>query len=262
MKGIDISKWQNTIDWKKTADSGVQFAIIRNAWGSKSSAQIDKKFKENLQNAKNNGILCGVYHYTYADNASNARDEASFCLENIAGEKLEFPVVFDIEDRQLLVLSNSQRTEIAAAFCDEIEKAGYYAMIYCSLDWYKNYLDGVSLSKKYDIWLAQWNNNDSPDIECGIWQYTDSGKVGGISTSVDLNIAYKDYPKIMEEKKLNGFSKENLLYTVQKNDSLWGIARKFLGDGTRYPEIMGLNNFSSDIIYPGQVLKIPNISLN
>jgi GH25 family lysozyme M1 (1,4-beta-N-acetylmuramidase) len=259
MKGIDVSKWQGDIEWKKVADSGIQFAIIREGWGAEAPNQIDKKFKENLNNSKDNGILRGIYHYTYANNESNAREEAEFCLKNIAGEKLEFPIAFDIEDKQLLNLSDSQRTSIAVAFCEEIEKAGYYAMIYCNLDWYINHLDGQTLAKKYDIWLAQWNKNNA-DENCGIWQYTDSGKINGISSTVDLNISYKDYPQIMINKGINGFSKteyQYFTYVVQKNDTLWAISKKFLGAGIRYPEIIKLNNLESDIIYPKQVLKIP-----
>ncbi|MDR1240640.1 MAG: LysM peptidoglycan-binding domain-containing protein [Oscillospiraceae bacterium] len=269
MKGIDVSKWQGAIDWERVLNSNVEFAVIREGWGKKSSSQIDSKFKYNLANSKLFGIPRGVYHYSYADSVSDAREEALFCLENISKEKLEFPVVFDIEDRTMLTLSTAKRTEIASVFCEEIEKAGYYAMIYCNVDWYKNYLNGDELSKKYDFWIAQWSGSE-PNVKCGIWQYTDSGKIDGIEGNVDLNIAYKDYPSIMKERGINGFSpnenntekedKPNFLeYTVKKNDTLWDIALKFLGSGSKYKEIMSLNKLTSDIIFPEQLLKIPKI---
>lgn len=48
------------------------------------------------------------------------------------------------------------------------------------------------------------------------------------------------------------------IYTVQKGDTLWAIAKKFLGDGTRYPELASLNNISNpNLIFPGQQIRIP-----
>jgi GH25 family lysozyme M1 (1,4-beta-N-acetylmuramidase) len=266
VRGIDVSKWQGVIDWNQVANDGVEFAIIRSGWGKKSDTQIDKKFKENINNAHQNGIFCGTYHYSYADSEKDAHEEAKFCLENIAGEKLEFPVVFDIEDREMLALSVNARTQIAAAFCEEIEKAGYYAMIYCNLDWYRNYLKGEELASKYDIWLAQWST-DKPGVPCGIWQYTDVGKIAGIQENVDLNIAYKNYPQIMKERGLNKISgsedvPENqnfIYYTVKSGDTLWDISKRFLGEGAEYRQITTLNNLENNIIYPGQIIKIPKI---
>lgn len=99
-KGIDVSKWQENIDWKKVKNAGIDFAIIREGYGKKSPTQIDKKFKENIESAKSVGINCGVYHYSYADSIDDAVNEAQFCLENIQGYTLEYPVIFDVEVRQ------------------------------------------------------------------------------------------------------------------------------------------------------------------
>ncbi|MDO4504546.1 MAG: GH25 family lysozyme, partial [Clostridia bacterium] len=185
-----------------------------------------------------------------------------FCLKNIKGKQLDYPIVNDIEDKEQLKLSNRQRTDIVKAFCNEIEKAGYYAMFYCNLNWLKNYLFKDELLQKYDLWLAQWSN-DKPSYSCGIWQYSSCGKVEGISGNVDLNISYKNYPEIIKSKGLNGSSKTSssqnksyLSYTVKKGDSLWKISEKYLGNGNKYKEIKDLNNLSSDTIYPNQTLKI------
>jgi GH25 family lysozyme M1 (1,4-beta-N-acetylmuramidase) len=187
--------------------------------------------------------------------------EAKFCLKNIDGKQFEYPVCFDIEDKTMSALSTGLRTDICKAFCDTIEDAEYYAMIYCNLDWYRNKIDGAGLAKKYDIWLAYWGVN-IPEIPCGIWQKSDVGKIDGISGNVDLNESYTDYPEIMKSKGLNGYGSaaaNDKTYTVQKGDSLWAIAQKFMGDGTKWPGIKSLNGLKSDIIYPGQVLKIPKI---
>lgn len=263
-KGIDVSKWQGEIDFQKAKNDGVEFVIIREGYGKKSPSQIDKKFKQNYERAKSVGLPVGVYHYSYADSVLDAKLEAEFCLENIQGLELEYPVCFDIEDKEQLKLNNRQRTDIVKAFCQEIESAGYYAMIYCNLNWWNNYLIKEELANKYDLWLGQWQV-ENPSVKCGIWQTCETGHIDGINGSVDLNIAYKDYPTIIKKNGLNGFKKQGestdetnySTYTVVKGDSLWSIAQKLLGDGTKWQQIKILNNLTSTIIYPNQTLKIP-----
>ena len=262
-KGIDVSVWQGDIDWQKVKNAGIDFAMIREGYGTKSPKQIDSKFKDNVRGAKSVGINIGVYHYSYASSTDNAKLEAQFCLENIQGYSLEYPVVYDIEDKTILKLTNRQRADICKAFCEEIERNGYYAMIYTNKSWLDNYLYAEELLKDFDLWLAQWNA-DKLSYSCGIWQYSDSGKIDGISGNVDLNISYKNYPEIMKNKGLNGFktntdvTKNYFEYKVQKGDTLWDLAKKYLGNGTRYNEIKMLNNLTSDTIYAGQILKIFN----
>lgn len=264
-KGIDVSKWNGNINWSKVKNAGIDFAMIREGFGVKNPNQIDKKFKENILGAKNSGVNIGVYHYSYACSAEEATDEAHFCLENIQDLQPEYPVVIDIEDKSQLKLTTHERTDIVKAFCEEIEKAGYYAMFYCNLNWLNNYLYKDELTQKYDLWLAQWNIG-SPSHECGIWQYSSTGNIDGTNGYVDLNISYKNYPEIIKNKGLNHYEKNNtnktsnesyFKYTVKKGDTLWEIAQKYLGSGTKYKEIKSLNGLESDTIYVGQTLKIP-----
>ena len=262
-KGIDVSKWNGNINWEKVKNAGIDFAIIREGYGKKDPKQIDKQFKNNINGAKSVGIYTGVYHYSYADSVDDAINEAQFCLENVQGLKLEYPIVIDIEDKEQLKLNNRQRTDIVKAFCGEIEKHGYYAMFYCNANWLQNYLFKDELLPKYDLWLAQWDV-DVPYVSCGIWQKSDKGCIDGISGNVDLNVAYKNYSEIMKSKGLNGFSKSNnsenrnyFNYTVKKGDTLWAIAQRYLGSGYKYKEIKDLNALNSDMIYAGQTLKIP-----
>lgn len=253
-KGIDVSKWQGIINWSEVKKDGVEFAIIREGYGKN---QVDKKFEENYRNARAVGMPVGIYHYSYADSVEDAKKEAQFCLNNIKGKELEYPICFDIEDREMLKLNNQQRTDICKAFCDTIESAGYYAMIYCNLNWLDNYLIKSELSK-YDLWLAQWGMR-MPTIVVGMWQKSDKGVVRGITGNVDVNIAYKDYPEIMRKKGLNGFAKASnsgLIHVVKKGDTLWDLAEKYLGSGSKYIDIKRLNNLKSDTIQIGQRLKI------
>ena len=254
--GIDVSKWQGSIDWQKVENDGVDFAIIREGYGKESPTQIDKKFEENYRNAKSVGIPVGVYHYSYADSIEDAKKEAEFCLKNIIGKQLEYPVCFDIEDRTQLALNNRQRTDICKAFCEEIENAGYYVMIYCNLNWYKNYLYSDEL-KQYDLWLAHWDVAE-PGVECGIWQKTDKGIIDGISGNVDLNKSFKDYPTIMKIKGLNGYraisANDYNYYTVQRGDTLTAISKKY---GKSIEWLVKTNGIKDkNKIYVGQRIKV------
>lgn len=270
-KGIDVSKWQGTIDWQEAKNDGVEFAIIREGYGKENPNQIDKKFEENYKGAKAVGIPVGVYHYSYADSVEDAKLEAQFCLKNIAGKQLEYPVVFDIEDKEQLKLNNRQRTDICKAFCEEIENAGYYAMIYCNLNWLNNYLYKDELINKYDLWLAQWDAAE-PSVPCGIWQKSDKGEIDGISGNVDLNESFQDYPTLMKVKGLNGFNaisakdyptidysgivKPNYKdYYVRSGDTLGEIAAS---NGTTVAKLVQVNNIAdADKIRVGQLIKIP-----
>ena len=268
--GIDVSKWNGAIDFQEIKNDGVEFVMIREGYGKESPSQVDKRFEENYKNAKAVGVPVGVYHYSYADSVEDAKKEAEFCLKNIAGKQLEYPVAFDIEDKEQLKLSRRQRTDICKAFCEEIEKAGYYAMIYCNLNWYKNYLYSEEL-KKYDLWLAEWYE-EKPSVECGIWQKSDQGQINGIGGNVDINEAFKNYPEIMRQKGLNGFGsnissaasgstatdscKQNYInYIVEKNDTLSAIAAKYDTTVSKLAEINGIKDVNK--IFVGQLLRVP-----
>ena len=252
--GIDVSKWQGNIDWNR-AKKVIDFAMIRAGYG-KEKSQVDKCFHTNIKNAQANGVPVGVYWYSYARTVEEAKTEARVCLDTIKGYKLEYPVVFDIEDSSQITLSKQVLTDICKAFCSEIEKAGYYAMIYANCNWLRNHLYSDELLAKYDLWLAHWHVKE-PAYECGIWQTTDKGIIDGISGNVDLNTAFKDYPGIMKSKGLNGFTKgepKAVNYTVQKGDTLWDISKKYNTSVNK----LAKDNRIKDInkIYPGQKLII------
>ena len=123
LKGIDVSKWNENINWDKVKSAGINFAIVREGYGKKDPRQIDKKFKDNINGAKAVGIPVGCYHYSYADSVDDAKREAEFCLENIGDMRLEYPVIIDVENKEQLKFSNRQRTDIVKTFCSEVEKA-------------------------------------------------------------------------------------------------------------------------------------------
>ena len=191
-KLIDVSTWNGNIDWNKVYKSGVRYAMIRSSFGVENPNQVDNKFVRNITNAQRAGVKCGIYHYSYAKSAAEAKKEAEFCLKTIKNYKIDLPVAFDIEDSSQTHLGKDTLTSIVIAFCDRIKSAGYRPMLYCNPNWLCNYLHKDKLINKYDIWLANWGVS-APSYNCAIWQYSENGSVPGISGSVDMNWIFKDY---------------------------------------------------------------------
>ena len=202
-KGIDVSKWQNDINWKKVSADGIDFAMIRSSYGSE---HTDEKLKKNVAGCEKYGIDYGFYHYTYAKSDSEARKEAKYFLKTIKNYDPTYPVVLDIEEEYFKKMSRKKVTDIIVAFMEELENAGYYAMIYSSPNFINNYTDFSRLTK-YDIWIACWGDEDRLnsyyDGHYGMWQYSSTGSVRGITGDVDLDYAYKDYAYIIEKNGLN-----------------------------------------------------------
>jgi GH25 family lysozyme M1 (1,4-beta-N-acetylmuramidase) len=211
-KGIDVSTFQGNIDWAKVKRDGIDFAMIRGGFGR---FEKDEKFEQNYKNAVAAGMNVGVYHYSYADTVEKARQEASFCAEYLRGKKLQYPVAFDVEDSSVSYLSKTALTDIVYAFCADMEKYGYYVSIYSSKYWLTDKLDMKRLSR-FDVWVAQWNDVCTYKGSYGMWQYSSSGRVSGISGRVDLDRAYKNYPKIMKDYHLNGYTKDEPVVKVYK----------------------------------------------
>ncbi len=204
VKGIDVSKWQSTIDWKKVKADGIDYAIIRAGYGNKTS-QEDPMFDTNMVNAQKAGVNRGVYWYSYATTVADAYKEAEACYQVIKDYSFEYPLIFDIEESSQAALSTATVSAIIDAFCSTMQAKGYYVAIYS----YSSFLNTKvydSILAKYDIAVAHYGvktpNYSKP---YGIWQYSSTGTVDGISGKVDLDIAYKDYPFIMASRNMNGY---------------------------------------------------------
>lgn len=202
-RGIDVSKWQGDINWKKVSLAGIDFAMIRSSFGRE---HTDEKLKANVQGCEKYGIPYGFYHYTYADSVSEAKKEARYFLKTIKNYSPDYPVVLDIEEEHFKKMSRKQVTNIIVAFMTELENAGYYASIYSYANFFRDCVDMPQLNK-YDIWIASWGDeeklNSVYDGHYGMWQYSATGKVNGINGEVDLDYAYKDYPDAIKRNGLN-----------------------------------------------------------
>jgi lysozyme len=213
--GIDVAKWQGVIDWAKVKEAGVDFAMIRIGYRTLVSGEIteDPYAKYNLQQAGKHGIMLGVYFFSSAINEEEALEEAKWVAEFIAPYKITYPVAYNCEgfsdpDNRQFNLTKEERSNLAVVFLDYIKEKGYVPMFYASQNELDNSSewDTDSLTKKYKIWVAQYPDymvHGSKSSYLGahdMWQYTNNGRVPGITGSVDLNIAYFGYTKAADAK--------------------------------------------------------------
>jgi GH25 family lysozyme M1 (1,4-beta-N-acetylmuramidase) len=193
--GIDVSKWNGDIDWRKVKDAGVEFAIIRAGYrGSVTgSIVVDPYFEYNMKEAASAGVSAGVYFFTQAVNEVEAVEEASAVIELIKKYNIEFPIYIDTEgaggNGRADALDKETRTLVCEAFCRTIENAGYKAGVYASRNWYYNNLETSGL-ERYQIWLAEYRSAPLYQGYYNMWQYTSKGKIDGIEGNVDLDIFY------------------------------------------------------------------------
>ncbi len=195
--GIDVSKWNGSIDWNAVKNSGVSYVIIRCGYrGSSTGALIeDPKFRSNIQGAKAAGLKVGVYFFSQAVNEVEAVEEASMALSLIKGYSLNYPVFLDVEASggRGDGVSKDVRTAVCKAFCATIQNSGYSAGIYANKTWFTERINTGSLTG-YKIWLAQYASAPTyTTTRYDIWQYSSTGKVSGINGKVDMNISYLNY---------------------------------------------------------------------
>ena len=195
--GIDVSKFQTRIDWQKVASEGVEFALIRLGLRgySEGAIMLDETYEYNIDNAAANGIHTGVYFFSQAKNKEEAKEELDFVFENLEGHECDGPIVIDIEDvndgkGRTGGLSVTERTEITKYFCEEVIKKGREPMIYGNLKSFILMLDLKEL-EEYSKWYAFYDVPVYYPYDYDILQYSDTGRLAGISGDVDLNLAFK-----------------------------------------------------------------------
>lgn len=190
-RGIDVSHWQQDVDWNQVAADDVDFVML----GTRYKGEVDPNFRKNADAAYAAGVELGAYIYSYATSVEMAEQEADFILELVKDYPISYPIAFDAEDAGTLgTLPPEQVSQIINAFCKKIEDAGYHPMVYANEYWLNNKIDRDSLD--YDVWVARYNvmyTYDSP----AIWQATNTGSVNGIAGNVDIDFQFKDYSSVI-----------------------------------------------------------------
>lgn len=281
IRGIDISKHQAGLNLGNVKKAGYDFVIIRGSYtgfGAERTKQKDACFENFYAQAKRVGLLVGCYHYSCAKTYAEGALEASFLYQScLKGKQFEMPIYIDVEDSRWQSSDKVGVTLAIQGFCDYLEERGFFAGVYSSLSWFGTKFDVTRLNK-ITKWVARWQQsaNTKPIVNFSafdMWQFTDSAKVGG--KTVDADTCYIDFPTIIKERGLNGFSltqkpinppKEaqktqteapkisEQTYTVKKGDNLTKIAKKFK---TTVDDLVKKNNIKDkNKIKVGQVLKI------
>ena len=206
-KGIDISKWQGSVDFNKVKADGIQFCIFREGY----RRSIDGQFIEYVKRAKTAGIpILGVYHFIYVDGATIV-ENANACIANMKTAGLDpadtwifADLEYDTWTKAGVKVTKALCTQYTKEFLDTLKAAGCKKLgIYSNLDYYKNYYDWSQLSEyRKNLWLADYTGG--PNVECAIQQTDSTGKVSGINGNVDMNILYKESMLYNDEDKSDG----------------------------------------------------------
>jgi GH25 family lysozyme M1 (1,4-beta-N-acetylmuramidase) len=203
--GIDISQYQKNIDFAKVKASSIDYVIIRAGYG-KYTKQKDPQFETHYKNATAAGLSVGAYWYSYASSVEDAKLEAQTCISVIKGKKFDYPIYFDLEESTQFAKGKSFCDSIVKAFCGELEAAGYYAGLYISRSPLQQYIS-TDVAKKYALWIAEYATKCNYSGDYGMWQYSSSGKVNGVSGNVDCDYCYVDYPSKIKAAGKNGYTK-------------------------------------------------------
>lgn len=196
-QGIDVSKWNNTINWTSVRNSGIEFAFVRTSYRGTETGKLatDPTAATNLKNAAAAGVKVGAYIFSQAITTAEAVQEADYLLQTVKGYNITMPLVFDFEyysggRLSKAKLNDRQRTDICLAFCDRIKAAGYTPLVYANKSMLTSDLYASEITAKYPVWLAHYTTSTDYAGSYDFWQYTSSGKVSGISGNVDMNYWY------------------------------------------------------------------------
>lgn len=207
IKVIDVSSYNGTVNWKKVKDNNINYAMLKIGSGinQNKKGRKDSKFSTNFRNAGYASIHRGVYYYSYAKTAADAKKEADHCMkllkeEGINPQDLDLPVAFDVEEEATFKTGTDNVTKITTTFCEAIKEAGYEPMIYSNAAALENHFRYSKISA-YKIWVAHYTKADEPSLSFryDMWQYTSKASISGANTGM----GYCDLNYYMVEKDQN-----------------------------------------------------------
>ena len=198
---LDVSRWQGSIDWDKVKKSGKIDGVMIRAMGNKNGKPyLDPYFARNYAECARLGIPVGGYYYTCAVTPRQTEEELAALKTALRGKTFQLPLAIDVENPRLRSLAPAKLSALVARTADRIETWNLYAMVYT----YTNFADTALAAQPlapYDLWLADYCGK-RPARRHGMWQYTSSGTIPGVSGPVDLSVAYKDYAAIIQQAGL------------------------------------------------------------
>ena len=198
---LDVSKWQGSIDWDKVKASGKIDGVMLRVLGSKGGTPyLDAYFARNYAECARLGLPVGGYYYTCAVTQRQTEEELAALKTALRGKTFQLPLAIDVEDPPLRALAPAKLSALVAEAAAQLEAWGLYAMVYTYTNFADTALDMAALAA-YDLWIADYRGK-RPARRHGMWQYTSSGKIPGVSGPVDLSHAYKGYAAIIQRAGL------------------------------------------------------------
>lgn len=255
--GIDVSKWQGTIDYPKVKNAGIKIVYMRTGQGNN---YVDPYFSRNYEEARKQGLRVGFYHFVTAQSVSEAREQARYFVKIIGGRSSDCLLAGDFE--YFSGLGKQRFNEIVDTFLETVEKeAGIKTVIYTSNSAARTRFSSA-IAQKYPLWVAEYGVSKPKDT--GNWstwvgfQYSNTGRISGIRGDVDLDYFTKDI--LLDSGKpipkpddpdiiVDGY------YTVKRGDTLSKIANRYDTTVQTLAEMNGIRNI--DLIRAGEVLKVP-----
>ena len=238
-RGVDVSQWQQNVNWSAVAADDIQFAMI----GARYNNAVDPYFETNVRGAAAAGLRVGVYLYSYATTTAMAESDADFVLNLIKDYPISYPVVLDVEAQEMNNLTPAQLSDIINAFCKKVETAGYYPMVYTNDYWINNKIDMTKVH--YDVWIARYDAKPSYQ-GAAFWQASNQGTVNGISGNVDINFSFKDLSGKLPANRWRLIGDKWYYYKNYVKQTGWindGQSWYYLNqDGTQYKGWLLLNN--------------------
>lgn len=206
--GIDVSEFQDDINWKKVKSSEADFVFVRAGFRKSESGELmeDEDFEDNIKKAHKAGLMTGAYFFSQAVTPEEAVEEANYLLELVKPYDIDLPLVIDyelisggrlankVEAGEMPAASNYH--DIVVAFCTTVEEAGYEAAVYANYDMLTNYMDSTVLQDQEFIWAAQYGGECHVKGRYMFWQCAEDAEIAGIEGGVDHDIWYIDPDKV------------------------------------------------------------------
>lgn len=277
--GIDVSKWQNDIDWKACKEAGVDFAIIRVGYRKLETGELmeDPYYKQNIKGALENDISVGVYIFSQALTTKEAKEEAQFLIKRVKKYDVTLPLVMDYEGGSYTLNGQSypgrldqayengtvdkdSATKTIKTFCKYVENAGYTPMIYANSYFLTSKINGEELGKSYKIWQARYSQSTNPSQgylyypgNYEYWQYSETGTTDGIKGKIDCNFLYKNFD--IKTKKPTAVAQTDSSINLKWNktaDALGYYIYRLNPDTGKYQKVASTreNTFTDDTLEP------------
>ena len=202
--GIDVSRYQGSVNWSRVAAAGKQFAIVRLGSSNSNGLYVDPYFLQNVNGAHTAGLRVGAYYYTYAKTQAEVAEELGIFMDALEGIQLEYPVFVDVEANSLTSLSRTQLTGLVQYAMDILYQRKWYAGWYSYTNFINTYLNAGALSN-YPLWVADYRSRLGYQGSYTMWQYSGSGTCDGVTGAVDLDYSYTDFLPAIREGGFNNY---------------------------------------------------------